>query len=230
MAKLDKPDIKLLSGEFDSEIIKNLCLSNLNLECITFLADCTALRILDLSYNSISNLKPICSLFNLEILILNSNKIVNLRPLSSLLKLYKLELAGNCIASYEDLISLGSLFALKHLVLAICSKFLSNPVCDLPDYFSSVIDILPSLRFLDFVSTHSKSISLFNTVFQAPAAKPQQLSSSTLSEHILECEKTWNKKFSQLEEHFDSELRQVNNSINNRLVLLDAVMNNLKSI
>jgi Leucine-rich repeat (LRR) protein len=116
----------------------------------------SALRVLKLSFNGISDLSPLQRLSNLECLYLNGNRIKNLNPLQDLTNLNELDLSGNKI---KDLSPLSGLVKLTVLDLSYNQISSLEPLRYLPK--STYIDIDGNPCFPHVVPTQSTSKNSF---------------------------------------------------------------------
>ena len=129
----------LLAGEVYPLSATELILSGKGLSDISALSDFKDLRILDLSNNEITELRPIMELSKLEKLSLSGNMISDLRPLIGLPLLKILDVSDNLIA---ETASVGSVEGLEELNLS------GNQVQDF-----SGLGKLQSLKMLDLTDT-----------------------------------------------------------------------------
>ena len=157
---LGSDELRILSGDFDLELVQGIDLSSRKLSDISSLSFCSSLTILNLSSNCLSDITPLSKLHSLQILVLNSNSISELAPLSQLYQLNSLELAGNVLSYMGQFIHLGSLVNLKQLLINDTRNQLSNPVCKQADYFQQVIEILPTLFNLDRIQINDRTSHL----------------------------------------------------------------------
>lgn len=164
---LRSDELRILSGDFDLELVKEVDLSSQKLSDISSLSFCSSLTILNLSSNCISDISPLSKLKLLKILVLNSNCISGLAHLSQLYQLNSLELAGNVLSSMDEFIHLGSLVNLKQLLMNDTRNQLSNPVCKQTDYFQQVVEILPTLFNLDRIQINDRTSHFCQIFFQS---------------------------------------------------------------
>ncbi|KAL0224823.1 hypothetical protein RCL1_002735 [Eukaryota sp. TZLM3-RCL] len=103
-------------------------------------------RVIDLTDNVIRSLDGFPTLNMLETLLLTNNKIVTISPSigSHLPNLRTLILTNNQISSFDTITSLQTLPKLEELSL------LNNPITTLEKYREKIIELLPSLKVLDF--------------------------------------------------------------------------------
>ena len=115
MAKLTSLDwvsgVSSVSGLEHAVNVLRLALNG-SISDVTPLSGLTALRRLDLSFNSISDVTPLAGLTALTTLNLRSNSISNVLPLASLTSLWNLHLPNNSISNVSPLASLTSLRSL----------------------------------------------------------------------------------------------------------------------
>ena len=140
-----------VTGEYDVAIVCKLRLSHLEIVKIAGLNDLSNLLELNLSSNKIVDIGNLSYNIKLRRLDLSCNSISSIRS-DSLCGNKQLEficLEGNLINKIEDVRKLMGLEKLKSLYLQNCLKDLSNPVCELPNYFSKVADFLNQLNILD---------------------------------------------------------------------------------
>eukprot|EP00201_Polytomella_parva_P020994 CAMPEP_0175046500 /NCGR_PEP_ID=MMETSP0052_2-20121109/5066_1 /TAXON_ID=51329 ORGANISM="Polytomella parva, Strain SAG 63-3" /NCGR_SAMPLE_ID=MMETSP0052_2 /ASSEMBLY_ACC=CAM_ASM_000194 /LENGTH=480 /DNA_ID=CAMNT_0016310255 /DNA_START=175 /DNA_END=1613 /DNA_ORIENTATION=+ len=130
-----------------SELMPNLVELNINSSALYSLRDLgnsfDNLQILWVSRCGLTSLEGLISLPNLKELYASYNDISNLQYIESCPSLEVLDLEGNCISDMDNI-----------EYLLICNKLInltlsSNPISQLPDYRSSVLKILPDLKFFD---------------------------------------------------------------------------------
>lgn len=97
----DDFDIKTLSIE-DPAILQYANLSNLKIKALDFIPTFTSIRVLVLSFNSLTSLSHLEDLTSVRKLDLSHNKISSLSGLSSL-PLEQLDLSHNALTSHESL-------------------------------------------------------------------------------------------------------------------------------
>jgi len=98
---------------------------------------------LNLSQNSLADIRPLAQAPSLKHLNLADNSISDLRGISGLLQLEMLDLSNNCISSCESLEPLAALPQLHELNLA------GNVVCSSIGYPALIFSYLPTLKHLD---------------------------------------------------------------------------------
>ncbi len=112
-AENDVVEIKLGGRTFKSDV-KELDLSNREINDISVLVDCTELETLNLSGNYISDISTLLDLPKLRSVNLANNNISDVRPLMSITTIEYLNLSGNRISSIA---ALGELTGLEELSL-----------------------------------------------------------------------------------------------------------------
>ena len=105
--------------------------------------------VLNLSRNSIENIKPLKNSKKMKILNLSDNSISNIEALEDSTELVNIHLEGNLIKGLENLKSLKSCTGLKNIHLQTMSGDAMNPICGLNGYRNNVLDYLPQIRRLD---------------------------------------------------------------------------------
>eukprot|EP00928_Gymnodinium_smaydae_P079825 TRINITY_DN63667_c0_g1_i1.p1 TRINITY_DN63667_c0_g1~~TRINITY_DN63667_c0_g1_i1.p1 ORF type:complete len:240 (+),score=60.50 TRINITY_DN63667_c0_g1_i1:118-837(+) len=141
--------IKQATGEFDAETVFQAILSDKSIQRIDAIGRCCNLRWLDLSRNQIVKMENLRGLSELVFLDLSFNKIEVVQGLAGLAKLEKIGLQSNPIARLQDLEGLGDLRKLKHVHFQNIDGTDSCPVCSLPDYKKTVLELCPNLDALD---------------------------------------------------------------------------------
>ncbi|XP_077989316.1 leucine-rich repeat-containing protein 61-like [Glandiceps talaboti] len=147
--RITRQMLKTRSGEFDLESIPFLILKRQGIDDLGCIGECTTLHRLDLSYNDISQLRPLSTLKQLNYLNISGNRIVSLEPLKELENLKSLNIAGNLIGSIESLRCLGDLDDLEDLRLKDTINHLTNPICHNTQYKEKIMILLPRLKTLD---------------------------------------------------------------------------------
>ncbi|XP_048583375.1 leucine-rich repeat-containing protein 61 [Nematostella vectensis] len=142
--------LKLETGEFELGSIHSLDLSNMGIQDLSIVGQCTGLLYLNLSSNNITSLTQLGNLKLLEMLDLSSNKISSLNGMENLTNLGSVNLASNMVMSIDELQCLSDLENLTKLRLQDFVRKQSNPVCQsTKDYKKRVQEILPNLKVLD---------------------------------------------------------------------------------
>ena len=130
--------------------LKELNLSNNDIEKIENLNNLKNLHILNFSFNKISKLENISALKQLEILNLSNNLIEEIPPIIiKNVNLMEFNLANNFISTKQSINNLKTLNKLTIL------NFSANPICELPGYPSFVLHSLKKLLSLDAKMTPS---------------------------------------------------------------------------
>lgn len=153
-SKLLKYRIRYISGNTSQHFkplglqnalnLRELNLSNNDIEKIDGLSSLKKLRILNLSGNKITKIEGISGLKSLEIVNLAENLIESIPQTISLCQsLTTLNLANNLVSKKEDLNNLKSLSKLGILNLSC------NPISELPDYYTFAVSQLKRLIYLD---------------------------------------------------------------------------------
>ena len=206
---LSSDELRIVTGEFDLELVQELDISSHKLTEINSLSLSSSLILLDISFNSISDLRPLSVLHSLQILVLNSNSISDLSPLSQLYQIRTLELAGNNLASIAQLLNLGSLYNMTQLVMHDTRNTLSNPVCKEKDYFQQVVHALPMLTSLDRILVSSK-MSFVNELCSS-SQENLTLSMEEIDINLI------NRRLAEQEETFKIEKEKVMQSLDRKL-------------
>ena len=206
---LSSDELRIVTGEFDLELVQELDISSHKLTEINSLSLSSSLILLDISFNSISDLRPLSVLHSLQILVLNSNSISDLSPLSQLYQIRTLELAGNNLASIAQLLNLGSLYNMTQLVMHDTRNTLSNPVCKEKDYFQQVVNALPMLTSLDRILVSSK-MSFVNELCSS-SQENLTLSMEEIDINLI------NRRLAEQEETFKIEKEKVMQSLDRKL-------------
>lgn len=151
-------DITLGGVTFKSTVTE-LKLEDLDIHDISALAECGALKWLDLSGNNIGDLTPLMNLPQLESVDISGNLVTDLRPLMGLTSLRSVNAAGNRIM---DTAAVGAMSALSSLDLS------DNPISD----FSGLRRLrnLVSLRLVntgitDYDLIHLEQMSLLKNLW-----------------------------------------------------------------
>ena len=111
-SQLNKTDGYLLTAT-DLQQLTSLDASNLSIQDLTGLEQCTNLTHLELHRNQISNIAPLASLINLTYLQIQENKISNISTLSQLINLTSLYAPYNEISDLPNLSGLTNLTRLE---------------------------------------------------------------------------------------------------------------------
>jgi len=152
--------------------LKELDLSNNDIEKIENLHTLKRLKVLNLSSNKITKIEGISSLKNLEILNLSNNLIEDIPAIiMKNINLTELYLANNNISKKESINNLKSLNKLVILDL-VC-----NPITDNQDYPNFILHVLKKLCFLDARQVR-KSTALS---FQAQTTEDNELRTESSS-------------------------------------------------
>ena len=124
--------------------LRELDLSNNDIEKIDGLSTLKRLRSLNLSFNKITKIEGLSGLKSLEILNLSNNLIESISPIllqnTTITELY---LTNNNISKKDDILSLITLQKLYTLDLS------NNPIAEIYDYQAFVLEQLPQLQYLD---------------------------------------------------------------------------------
>ena len=111
--------------------------------------------ILNLSRNAIENLRPLSKLKKLKIVNLGDNAITNIDCFEQSEDLVNLRLEGNMVKGLNSITSLSSCSNLKNLHFQTLSANQQNPICELNNYRSNVLEFLPLLSRLDGTYDHN---------------------------------------------------------------------------
>ncbi|MBC8326486.1 MAG: leucine-rich repeat domain-containing protein [Verrucomicrobia subdivision 3 bacterium] len=156
-AGLDMPMDAALTPADWARVTK-LDLASMRLRDLSLLAQCHALREVDLGRNGLSNLTPLAGLSKLEVIYAYENRIADLKPLAKLTALRELQLSIN--PPINDLQPLANLAQLEVLELDSCGATNLQPLARLTQLRRLVLtsnkatDVTPlySLTKLRFLS------------------------------------------------------------------------------
>lgn len=137
--------------------LRDLDLSNNDIERIEGLNNLKKLRVLNLQCNKISKIEGISTLKALEVLNISRNLIDEIpQTILHLSNLQELYIANNNIERRQ------SLYNLKNAPKLTTLDLTGNPICQMFDYFAVVSTTLKRLEYLDgkVITRHSRRASL----------------------------------------------------------------------
>lgn len=142
--------IRYVTGEYDVEIVRRLCVPNGNLMKISGLERCTQIVSLSLPENRIESIgHGLECLTQLQRLDLSKNLLTGLLGLAHLDKLAFLNVQGNLIEKLDEVARLENNPAMVHLHLQSYDGARKNPCCEHHEYDSFIRQKLPKLQVLD---------------------------------------------------------------------------------
>lgn len=136
--------LKLVSGQFDLEAIRQLNFSNFGtISRIQCLEKCRYLEYLDISRNKLKKIEGLDALTHLKRLNLSYNFIQRLEGVEKLKRLEQLNLMNNSISNLQDLMCLSNCTTLSDVNLK------NNPISSISQYTQSLHGIVKKLVIVD---------------------------------------------------------------------------------
>lgn len=142
--------IRYVTGEYDVEIVRRLCVPKGGLSRISGLERCTQIVSLSLPENQIESIgNGLDSLLLLQRLDLSQNLLRKFTGLARLEALAFLDARANLVEAKEEIDRLKANTSLVHLHLKRYDGTQKNPLCEHSDYDSFIRQTLPKLQVLD---------------------------------------------------------------------------------